>query len=218
MSSSSNLTPEKFRPFTEVEASHQWPGFHKPNLTVSKIMQDCQPFQHEVQAYERIDRYCPNYHRSYFPRYFGVVDLIPPSYSLPLQGVVMSPLTVEPTLDSLRTSHVPPHLNRFMAKFQAELNLSGLSRVEAKWYHQVLLGRAIRLTVLHSLCITHGDVKDEIFRIPLHPHDVALHDFSTAYTFTPERPCMMNYFPRHMTLKRASDVDLFNVLRAAREQ
>lgn len=90
------------------------------------------------------------------------------------------------------------------------MNTLNLPPVEEMWYSQIFLERAVKLTILHAICITHGDIKNDCFQIPHHPHDVALYDFSLAYTFTPEKPCMMNGSTRLIPLKKAAEIDLQN--------
>jgi serine/threonine protein kinase len=110
----------------------------------------------------------------------------------------------------LRPSEVPSYLHDYMARFQDHLKTLNLPPVEEMWYSQILLGRAMSLTTLHAMCITHGDVKNDCFQIPRHPHDVALYDFSLAYTFTPEKPCVMNGSTRLIPLKQAAEIELHN--------
>jgi hypothetical protein len=110
----------------------------------------------------------------------------------------------------LRSAEISPHLLNVTAGFQAQLNTLDLPPVEEMWYLQTFLDRANKLTTLHALCITHGDVKNECFQIPQYPHDVALYDFSLAYTLTREKPCVMNNSIRLIPLKDAAEIDLHN--------
>jgi serine/threonine protein kinase len=180
-------------------------------LGLPKVRKDGSPFQHELQAYERLHGHCPENSKSFFPTYFGIVDLAPPDRpDVLLEGIVMSLLSAEASYRYLHSSEIPSHLREPMAALQAQLNTLNLPPVEEMWYSQIFLERAVKLTILHAICITHGDVKNNCFQIPHHPHDVALYDFSLAYTFTPEKPCMMNGSVRLIPLKKAAEIDLQN--------
>ncbi|KAE8408171.1 hypothetical protein BDV37DRAFT_279120 [Aspergillus pseudonomiae] len=55
-----------------------------------------------------------------------------------------------------------------------------------------------------KLDITHGDVRDDHFRLPGDFHDTVLYDFSVSYTFSPVTPYLIN-FRRPRSLKDISE-------------
>lgn len=134
-----------------------------------------------------------------------------------MKGIVISLLKADAMQRHLYPSEIPSYLHDFIARFQDHLRTLDLPPVEEMWYSQILLGRAMNLTTLHAICITHGDVKNDCFQIPHYPHDVGLYDFSLAYTFTPEKPCVMNGSMRLTPLKKAAEIDLLNAEIAATE-
>ncbi|KKK18572.1 hypothetical protein ARAM_005729 [Aspergillus rambellii] len=56
-----------------------------------------------------------------------------------------------------------------------------LSCFEKEWYRSLFTDRLRRLTTLHRIGITHGDVREDHFRIPGDFYDTVLYDFSISY-------------------------------------
>jgi len=133
---------------------------------LSKVKQDASPFQHVLQAYERIRKHCPEKRSILFS---NILWYCRPR---PFWSTRHSPKRHRNR--HLRPSEVPPYLHDYMARFQDHLKTLNLPPVEEMWYSQILLGRAMSLTTLHAMCITHGDVKNDCFQISHHPHDVGL--------------------------------------------
>lgn len=86
------------------------------------------------------------------------------------------------------SNSVPPYLNDDLQVLREELRGKELSSLETKWYESLFIDRLKRLTALHSIGITHGDIKEDCFRLLDDFHDTVLFDFSHAYTITLQRP------------------------------
>ena len=105
----------------------------------------------------------------------------------------------------------PETLQDDIDAFEDDLKKLGLPLVEKKWYKSLFKERIERVMALHALGISHGDIKSDCFGLPDHIHDIALYDYSLSYTFTPERPCMMNGTRKLRPLKRAVQIDRRNI-------
>lgn len=90
------------------------------------------------------------------------------------------------------SAEIPDCFIKCVERLQRKLDVLGISGLEAKWYLSLLVDRLRVLTVLHSLAITHGDLKEDHHRLPGEFHDVGLFDFSRSYTFTPNFPYSIN--------------------------
>lgn len=88
------------------------------------------------------------------------------------------------------TSLPPETQSEVSSQILAELSMSPF---EHEWYLSLLHDRLRRLSALHRMGITHGDVQDWHFRIPDDFHDTVLYDFSEAYTFSPRLPLWVNH-------------------------
>lgn len=118
----------------------------------------------------------------------------------------MEPLRSDLESRCLLSADIPIHLTRDVEKIRERLKELKLPELEAKWCQSLLIDRLRILTVLHTLALTHGDIKEEHFRLPGEFHDVGLFDFSRSYTFTPRLPYMTNA-SRPRTLKRAIEIE-----------
>jgi hypothetical protein len=102
-----------------------------------------------------------------------MIDLAPPDQpDMVFEGIVMSVLRAEAVYRHFHSSDIPSYLHDVTAGFRAQLNTLNLPPFEEMWYSQIFLERAKKLTTLHAMCIIHGDVKNDCFQIPNHPHDV----------------------------------------------
>lgn len=82
-----------------------------------------------------------------------------------------------------------------------------LSLLEKRWYLSVLRRRLQMLSALNALGISHGDIKADCFGLPDSPHDIVLYDLSRSYTFTPDRPCVMNGTRHLRSMRTAAEKD-----------
>lgn len=106
----------------------------------------------------------------------------------------------------LLPAEVPKYLEKNVAEIQEKLHGLGLPAFEKQWYQSLFVDRLRILTVLHALAITHGDIKEEHFRLSDEFHDVGIFDFCRSYTYTPRFPYMTNA-ARPRTLKRAMEIE-----------
>jgi hypothetical protein len=162
------------------------------------VMNELDPFLNEARVFQRIEKCCDNARKIYFPRFYGVVtDLDRSDFrsGYPNRRAIILE-AIKPELASRRilaahnhngTGHVESLRRRLQ---NLDLNLSDFER---EFYCSLLTDRCRRLSTLHSLAITHGDVKDEHFRLPDDFHDTVLYDFSVSYTFSPEPPYLVNF-------------------------
>ncbi|OAL38870.1 hypothetical protein AYO20_01621 [Fonsecaea nubica] len=202
-----------FRPYTDEEARGQALRLRKRKPSLQKVRHDVSPFALETRAYERIRKFLPAHQQSFFRRYHGTFEVSPSRLDRRFSGtsfrhgIVFDVLTTK-----LRGRHLysgrdvgdfAPHVEAL----QADLAKLDLSPLEERWYLSVLNERLTKVTAAHTLGILHGDIKFDCFGLPQSPHDIVLHDFSRAYTFTRERPCAMTGMVRLRSLKHAADVE-----------
>ncbi|KAF4229291.1 hypothetical protein CNMCM8980_005044 [Aspergillus fumigatiaffinis] len=176
------------------------------------VMNELDPFLNEVRVFQRIEKCCDNARKIYFPRFYGVVtDLDRSDFcsGYPNRRAIILE-AIKPELASRRILAAHNHNGtgrvESLRRGLQNLNLN-LSDFEREFYCSLLADRCRRLSTLHSLAITHGDVKDEHFRLPGDFHDTVLYDFSVSYTFSPEPPYLVN-FRSPQPLKVISDYEL----------
>lgn len=164
---------------------------------MEEVQRQLDPFLVESRAFEHIQRCCPDSHRVYFPQYFGVLtDIKRDKYSVDYlsrpRAIVLE--AIKPELASRRIlaaeTRSAVSLTEHIEKFSEELENIVLSHFEKSWYQSLFSDRLRRLMALHNIGITHGDVKDDHFRLPEDFYDTVLYDFSSSYTFSPSRPCL----------------------------
>ncbi|KAH1589761.1 hypothetical protein KXX44_009308, partial [Aspergillus fumigatus] len=176
------------------------------------VMNELDPFLNEARVFQRIEKCCDNARKIYFPRFYGVVtDLDRSDFrsGYPNRRAIILE-AIKPELASRRilAAHGHNGTGRVESLWRRLQNLNlNLSDFEREFYCLLLTDRCRRLSTLHSLAITHGDVKDEHFRLPGDFHDTVLYDFSVSYTFSPEPPYLVN-FRSPQPLKVISDYEL----------
>ncbi|KAH0829824.1 hypothetical protein FOPE_10606 [Fonsecaea pedrosoi] len=190
-----------FNPYTDGDAVSQLAQLPHPKPSLEKVKHDHNPFLQEMKAYEQIRKFCPESQRHFFLNYHGIIDI--PWESGRRQGVVTDLLQPGIQDRRLQSASVPEVFRPYLDELQFALVNADLSDVEGSWYLSVLNNRLKMVTVLHALGISHGDIKGDSFGLPQSLHDIALHDFSRSYTFTPERPCRLRVGP----LKQVMDVE-----------
>ncbi|KAE8155062.1 hypothetical protein BDV25DRAFT_170364 [Aspergillus avenaceus] len=166
------------------------------NHSVEEVQKQLDPFWLESRAFEHVMRCCSNSQKIYFPRYFGVLKRIqrqdyPLSYLLRPRAIVLE--AIKPELASRRVLAAnSPTANRSKSyeAFSQALDQMALSDFERCWYRSLFSDRFRRLLVLHDIGATHGDVRDDHFRLPGDFYDTVLYDFSSSYTFYPTWPCI----------------------------
>lgn len=143
------------------------------------------PFVLEQRAYEGIDQLSLRQEKAYFPTYYGSI--------CEKRALVIELLRSSPSLKSrcLCSNSLPPYFNQDVQLLREDNKGKNLSLLEFRWYESLFIDRLKRLTALHSIGITHGDIKEDNFRILNDFHDTVLFDFSHAYTITPQRPHMV---------------------------
>lgn len=165
--------------------------------SVEEVQRQLDPFLVESRAFEHIQRCCPNSHRVYFPHYFGVLtdikrDKYSVSYLSRSRAIVLE--AIKPELASRRIlateARSEVSLTEHIEGFSEELDNIVLSHFEKSWYQSLFSDRLRRLTTLHNIGITHGDVRDHHFRLSGDFYDTVLYDFSSSYNFSPTRPCL----------------------------
>lgn len=160
------------------------------------------PFTLEQRVYEKIESVYSEGQKSFFPKYYGTLGNCHEETGRRAIGL-------ELLRSSLRSrcmcsNSVPSYLMTDLQLLRDEMKAgvevkSGekcgtkllLLPLEIQWYESLFLDRLKRLTALHYIGITHGDIKEDHFRLPTDFHDCVLFDFSRAYTFTPQRPYMV---------------------------
>jgi hypothetical protein len=206
-----------YKPYTDDEAESQVARLSDPKPSLQKVRHDFSPFALETRAYERIRNLCPTPQQSFFRRYHGTIE-IPPSpvrrssvRTSRRQGIVFDVLTL-----GLEGRHL--HSGRVIGDFaphakilHTELAKLDISPLEKRWYLSVLNDRLRMAMSAHTLGILHGDIKPDCFGLPDSAHDIVLHDFSRAYTFTRERPCAMNGIRRLRSFECAVEVERRNI-------
>ena len=187
------------------------------NYSVEAVQRQLDPFLIESRAFEHIQRRCPKVLRAYFPRYFGVITDIkrqeyPMDYLFRPRAIVLE--TIKPELASRRILAAETRstfdLTLQIEEFSEELDNIALSHFEKNWYQSLFSDRLRRLTALHNIGITHGDLKDEHFRLPEDFYDTVLYDFSSSYTFSPSRPCVRR--PKPLTILKNNEQSMLRGL------
>ncbi|KIW39664.1 hypothetical protein, variant [Exophiala oligosperma] len=206
-----------FKPYADDDAKAQAARLSDPKPSLQKVRHDFSPFALETRAYERIRKFCPASQQSFFRRYHGTIE-IPAS---PLgrssvrtsrrQGIVFDVLTIGLEGRRLHSAGVVDDSAPHAEALRTELAKLDVSPFEKKWYSSVLNDRLRMAMSAHALGVLHGDIKPDCFGLPNSPHDIALHDFSRAYTFTRERPYAMNGILRLRTFKHAVEVERRNI-------
>lgn len=193
------LSMYQYKPITVQEAEAQFRSLPTPGYTLQQVKQDMDPFVLEQRAYERISQQCSEAEKAFFPKYHGDAGDI--------QGMDRA-IVLEQLRSSLRSrclfsNTVPPSLEADLQLLRGDLDAfesekcgdgaqRRLSILERKWCESLFVDRLKRLTTLHLIGVTHGDIKEDHFRLSdADFHDTALFDFSHAYTFTSDRPYMV---------------------------
>ncbi|OOF93557.1 hypothetical protein ASPCADRAFT_209500 [Aspergillus carbonarius ITEM 5010] len=191
-----------FPDYTERDAQIQLRRFpSRVPKTLEEVRNELDPYSNEARAYHRIEMSCPSCERIYFPEFHGVItDLKFISGFINPRAVVLEP--IRPKLASRR---IVAASKESSCEFQKQLNVLGsLSGFEMEYYYSLFHDRIRRLLALHRLGITHGDVRDDHFRLPGDFYDTVLYDFSHSYTFSPDTPYLVNFRPP-CSLKDISD-------------
>ncbi|KAL2808804.1 hypothetical protein BJX63DRAFT_16714 [Aspergillus granulosus] len=180
-----------FPDYTEAQAEAQRRRRYT-GLPTQKLQNELDPFMNETRVLDRIDRSCPTSQRIYFPKFYGViVDLDRSQFShgyFNRRAVVLE--AIRPKLSSRRLLAASQEKR---TEFRNRLdNLGYLSEFEEGYYISLLIDRTKRLLALHNLGITHGDIKEEHFRLPGDYYDTVLYDFSRSYTYSPDPPYLVN--------------------------
>ncbi|GIC94484.1 uncharacterized protein Aud_001812 [Aspergillus udagawae] len=180
------------------------------------VMNELDPFLNEARVFQRIEKYCDNARKIYFPRFYGVTTDLDRSQfrsGYPnCRAIILEAIKPELASRRILAAHNHSgtgHIESLRRRLQSlDLNLSDF---EKEFYCSLLADRCHRLLALHSLAVTHGDVKDEHFRLPGDFHDTVLYDFSISYTFSPEQPYLMNFRLPNKSLKEISHYELKRV-------
>ncbi|KAJ0417515.1 hypothetical protein BJY00DRAFT_325499 [Aspergillus carlsbadensis] len=175
-------------------------------LPTKKLQSQLDPYMKEARALYRIENSCPSSQKIYFPKFYGVVtDLDQSQFShgyFNRRAVVLE--AIRPKLASRRLIAATQEKR---TAFRSRLNnLGTLTEFEKEYYTSFLIDRTKRLSALHNLGITHGDIKDDHFRLPGDYHDTVLYDFSCSYTFSPETPYLVN-LRRPRSLREISNIE-----------
>uniref|UniRef100_A0A093XBF6 Protein kinase domain-containing protein n=1 Tax=Talaromyces marneffei PM1 TaxID=1077442 RepID=A0A093XBF6_TALMA len=170
---------------------------------LDRLRQDYDPFILEKRAYERIYQASKG-SKAYFPE----------CYDCPKKRILVIEY-LRPSLTSrcICSNSVPAYFSKDLELLRKEKTHINLSNLEKRWYESLFIDRLKRLTALHSIGITHGDIKEDHFRLPGDFHDTVLFDFSRAYTITSERPYLVQgrmidsrYTSRWAAWRRASEM------------
>lgn len=180
-------------PIEEAKAHIRITGLQNHDYTPTEIQRQLDPFLVEARAFEHIKRHCPDSCKSFFPRYFGVLTGIPrkkyPSSCMLRQRAVVLE-TIYPDLASRRVLAAETDcMDNLTNSLCQDLQEKDMSSFEINWYKSLLSDRLRRITALHNIGLTHGDVRDDHFRLPNDFYDTVLYDFSASYTFSPSMPC-----------------------------
>ncbi|GKZ29296.1 hypothetical protein AbraIFM66950_004268 [Aspergillus brasiliensis] len=162
--------------------------------TVKEVRDELDPFANELRVFQRIDASCTSSQRIYFPEFHGVITEIDKwlcSYYINHRAIALE--CIRPKLSSRRilaACRENNHGDEFKNKLSG---LGTLSDFEVDYYISLFTDRIRRLLTLHGLGITHGDIKDEHFRLPIDFFDTVLYDFSHSYTFSPVTPYLPSF-------------------------
>ncbi|PKY03392.1 hypothetical protein P168DRAFT_305673 [Aspergillus campestris IBT 28561] len=194
-----------FSEYTEKDAQIQLRRFpSRIPKKVKEVKDELDPYTNEARAYHCIEMSCTSSERIYYPEFHGVItDLGRSRFTYGFinpRAIVLEP--IRPKLASRRI--LAAHSDDTCGIWN-RLNILGLlSGFELEYYHSLFHDRIRRLLVLHRLGITHGDVRDDHFRLPGDFHDTVLYDFSHSYTFSPVMPYLVNFRPPR-SLKKISE-------------
>ncbi|KAL1878456.1 hypothetical protein Plec18167_004528 [Paecilomyces lecythidis] len=149
--------------------------------------------------------------KTYFPRFQGVVtDLDNSKFRsgyFNQRAIILEAL--RPDLTSRRILAARNgDVNERVEAFSQRLRdiKPELSPFEIEYYSSLLMDRIRRLVTLHNLAITHGDIRDEHFRLPGDFYDTVLYDFSISYAFSSTPPYLVN-FRKPRSLKEISEME-----------
>lgn len=178
-------------------ARTQLKRIHSEHHSAQVVQNKLDPFLVKRHAFEHIDQYCPISQRIYFPQYYGVMTLdcanYPVRYRLQPQAVVLEALKPKTASRRVLSAEIPAALKTDVKEIYRKLKaFSLLTDFEIDWYCSLFSDRLRQVAALHEIGITHGDIRDDHFRIPGDFYDIALYDFSASYTFTFSRPYMAN--------------------------
>lgn len=168
-------------------------GLQNHNYTPTEVQKQLDPFLVEARAFEHIKRHCPDSYKNFFPRYFGVLTDIPrkkypSSCMLRRRAVVLE--KIYPDLASRRVlAAEADSMDNLTNSLHQDLQEKGMRSFEINWYTSLFSDRLRRIAALHNIGLTHGDVRDDHFRLPNDFYDTVLSDFSASYTFSPSIPC-----------------------------
>lgn len=149
---------------------------------------------------------CPSSERIYYPEFHGVITEFERSRFI--YGFINPrAIVLEPIRPKLASRRILAAHSDDACEIWNRLNIIGLlSDFELEYYHSLFHDRIRRLLALHRLGITHGDVRDDHFRLPGDFHDTVLYDFSISYTFSPVMPYLVNFRPP-CSLKNISEIE-----------
>ncbi|PLB38704.1 uncharacterized protein BDW47DRAFT_131283 [Aspergillus candidus] len=120
------------------------------------------PFFAEARAFRRIDELCTSSERPYFPRFHSVINDLDKS---------MFTFAIQPRLAS----------RRILAADHPSSTTESVKRSsdsEKKWYGPLLANQFRHLMTLYRIGITHGDVRDDHFRVLGDFYDTPLKEIS----------------------------------------
>lgn len=214
----------QFLEFTEKDAKAQLRRIPSTNHSPRDVQHDLDPFIIESRAFEHINRFCPESQKSvFFPEYYGVMALVladfPYGYKFRPRAVVMKGL--RPNLKSRRLLAAEVHLEiqQVLQDFDQEwTGLSSLTPFEKDWYRSLLTDRLRRVSALHDIGISHGDIRDDHFELPGDFYDTVLYDFSISYTFSPSWPYLVSRRRPSRSLKRLKEWERLLVIRGVMER
>lgn len=196
----------KFSEYTEKDAQLQLRRY-PPRIPkkAKEVKDELDPYTNEARAYHCIEMSCASSERIYYPEFHGVItDLGISRFTYGFinpRAIVLE--SIRPKLASRRILAAHREDN---CEIQDQFNHLGLSDFELEYYHSLFHDRIRRLLVLHKLGITHGDVRDDHFRLPGDFYDTVLYDFSHSYTFSSVMPYLVNFRPP-CSLKTISDYE-----------
>ncbi|KAI2908560.1 hypothetical protein CBS147347_7572 [Aspergillus niger] len=185
----------KFPEYTERDAEMQLRRLpSRIPKTVKEVRDELDWFPNELRVFHRIDASCTSSQRIYFPEFHGVINDLKKYLGSPYakhRAIALE--CIRPKLSSRRilAAHKEhSHGDKFKDKLSG---LGSLSDFEVDYYDSLFTDRIRRLLTLHRLGITHGDIKDEHFRLPMDFFDTVLYDFSHSYTFSPVKPYLLSF-------------------------
>ncbi|RAK96295.1 uncharacterized protein BO80DRAFT_497068 [Aspergillus ibericus CBS 121593] len=195
-----------FSEYTERDALFQLRRF-PPRIpkNVKEAQDELDPYTNEARAYHCIEMSCTSSERIYYPEFHGVITDIGIS-RLTYGFINPRAIVLESIRPKLASRRILAAHGEDNSEIQNQLKQLGLSDLELEYYHSLFHDRIRRLLVLHKLGITHGDVRDDHFRLPGDFYDTVLYDFSHSYTFSSVMPYLVNFRPP-CSLKKISDYE-----------